>query len=249
MRNRLRWRGISIKGTARWRNPDDDPPRRFQCEWLATLRPLKFNSGYEGRPVGRPGVGIVGRPASRPAEGPRSLAVGVGASVNRHKAGWVDQLVAARHATRAAQHRTVAPSGECVPAGQPPAVRHAEGDRSAPQGSPTSSKPPQRARRSTPPPCGCCASTHTGRTPAFTGRRPRDHGVSPNGTFATSAGDTSPPRERPARAITEVVNATLAARHEHLWGQATTTASDSTKFGAWDHNLLTEWHARTAGRV
>ncbi len=26
--------------------------------------------------------------------------------------------------------------------------------------------------------------------------------------------------------------------------QATTTASDSTKFGAWDQNLLTEWHTR-----
>ena len=49
------------------------------------------------------------------------------------------------------------------------------------------------------------------------------------------------------RAITEVVNATLAVRHDHLWGQATTTASDSTKFGAWDHNLLTEWHARYRG--
>ena len=49
------------------------------------------------------------------------------------------------------------------------------------------------------------------------------------------------------RAITEVVNATLSVRHDHLWGQATTTASDSTKFGAWDHNLLTEWHARYRG--
>jgi hypothetical protein len=49
------------------------------------------------------------------------------------------------------------------------------------------------------------------------------------------------------RAITEVVNATLAARHQHLWGQATTTASDSTKLGAWDQNLLTEWHARYRG--
>ena len=49
------------------------------------------------------------------------------------------------------------------------------------------------------------------------------------------------------RATAQVVNATLAARHEHLWGQATTTASDSTKFGAWDHNLLTEWHARYRG--
>jgi TnpA family transposase len=49
------------------------------------------------------------------------------------------------------------------------------------------------------------------------------------------------------RAITDVVNATLAARHQHLWGQATTTASDSTKLGAWDQNLLTEWHARYRG--
>ena len=49
------------------------------------------------------------------------------------------------------------------------------------------------------------------------------------------------------RAITRIVNATLDVRHEHLWGQATTTASDSTKFGAWDQNLLTEWHARYRG--
>jgi hypothetical protein len=49
------------------------------------------------------------------------------------------------------------------------------------------------------------------------------------------------------RAITEVVNATLAVRHLHLWGEATTTASDSTKFGVWDNNLLTEWHARYRG--
>ena len=49
------------------------------------------------------------------------------------------------------------------------------------------------------------------------------------------------------RAITSIVNATHAARHEHLWGEVTTTASDSTKFGAWDQNLLTEWHARYKG--
>ena len=49
------------------------------------------------------------------------------------------------------------------------------------------------------------------------------------------------------RAITQIVNATHAARHEQLWGEATTTASDSTKFGAWDQNLLTEWHARYRG--
>ena len=49
------------------------------------------------------------------------------------------------------------------------------------------------------------------------------------------------------RAITTVVNATHAARHEHHWGHVTTTASDSTKFGAWDQNLLTEWHTRYRG--
>jgi TnpA family transposase len=49
------------------------------------------------------------------------------------------------------------------------------------------------------------------------------------------------------RAITQIVDATHTARHEQLWGEATTTASDSTKFGAWDQNLLTEWHARYRG--
>jgi len=48
-------------------------------------------------------------------------------------------------------------------------------------------------------------------------------------------------------AITSIVNATHAARHEHHWGHVTTTASDSTKFGAWDQNLLTEWHTRYRG--
>lgn len=49
------------------------------------------------------------------------------------------------------------------------------------------------------------------------------------------------------RAITTIVNATHAARHQHLWGDVTTTASDSTRFGEWDQNLLTEWHARYKG--
>jgi len=39
------------------------------------------------------------------------------------------------------------------------------------------------------------------------------------------------------RAITTVVNAPHDLRHGHIWRQATTTASDSTKFGAWDQNL------------
>jgi TnpA family transposase len=50
-------------------------------------------------------------------------------------------------------------------------------------------------------------------------------------------------------AIREVVNATLRVRSPEIWGQGTTAcASDSKKFGAWDQNLLTEWHARLGGR-
>lgn len=47
----------------------------------------------------------------------------------------------------------------------------------------------------------------------------------------------------------EKVNATLQVRLAHIWGNATTAcASDSKKFGAWDQNLMTEWHARYGGR-
>ena len=50
-------------------------------------------------------------------------------------------------------------------------------------------------------------------------------------------------------AITEVVNAIFQARSTAIWGEATTTcASDSKKFGAWDQNLMTEWHSRYGGR-
>jgi TnpA family transposase len=50
-------------------------------------------------------------------------------------------------------------------------------------------------------------------------------------------------------AIGHVVNATFHARHSHIWGEATTAcASDAKKFGAWDQNLLTEWHVRYGGR-
>ncbi|UJB72243.1 Tn3 family transposase (plasmid) [Acaryochloris sp. 'Moss Beach'] len=56
-------------------------------------------------------------------------------------------------------------------------------------------------------------------------------------------------REHLRNAISEVVNATLKARMEHLWGEATTAcASDSKKFGAWDQNLMTEWHSRYGGK-
>ena len=50
-------------------------------------------------------------------------------------------------------------------------------------------------------------------------------------------------------AVTEVVNGTFAIRHAAIWGEATTScASDSKQFGAYDQNLMTEWHARYGGR-
>jgi hypothetical protein len=46
-------------------------------------------------------------------------------------------------------------------------------------------------------------------------------------------------------AIAAVVNAIFRTRSESIWGEGTTTcASDSKKFGAWDQNLMTEWHIR-----
>jgi TnpA family transposase len=51
------------------------------------------------------------------------------------------------------------------------------------------------------------------------------------------------------QAIIRVVNATLEIRLPQIWGEGTTAcASDSKQFGAWDQNLLTEWHARYNGR-
>ncbi|UCF91238.1 MAG: Tn3 family transposase [Desulfobacterales bacterium] len=51
------------------------------------------------------------------------------------------------------------------------------------------------------------------------------------------------------QAISKVVDATLAVRLPRIWGEATTScASDSKQFGAWDQNLLTEWHLRYGGR-
>lgn len=50
-------------------------------------------------------------------------------------------------------------------------------------------------------------------------------------------------------AISAVVNAILKSRVQDIWGEGTTTcASDSKKFGAWDQNLMTEWHIRYRGR-
>ncbi len=50
-------------------------------------------------------------------------------------------------------------------------------------------------------------------------------------------------------AIRQIVNATLAIRDPSIWGEVgTACASDSKKFGAWDRNLMTEWHVRYKGR-
>jgi len=51
------------------------------------------------------------------------------------------------------------------------------------------------------------------------------------------------------RAIAAVANAIFRVRVPEIWGEGTTAcASDSKKFGAWDQNLMTEWHIRYGGR-
>ena len=50
-------------------------------------------------------------------------------------------------------------------------------------------------------------------------------------------------------AIGEVVNNLFKIRNTKIWGESTTAcASDSKHFGAWDQNLVTEWHNRYYGR-
>ena len=57
-------------------------------------------------------------------------------------------------------------------------------------------------------------------------------------------------RKEPFRqAIAKVVNGVFQVRLARIWGEATTAcASDSKKFGAWDQNLMTEWHVRYGGK-
>jgi hypothetical protein len=54
-------------------------------------------------------------------------------------------------------------------------------------------------------------------------------------------------RENLRRAITRLVNETFAARDPALWGTGTACASDSKRFGSWQSNLMTEYHARYGG--
>jgi TnpA family transposase len=50
-------------------------------------------------------------------------------------------------------------------------------------------------------------------------------------------------------AAVTTTNAILAVRDTRIWGEAgTACASDSKKVGAWDQNLMTEWHVRYNGR-
>lgn len=54
-------------------------------------------------------------------------------------------------------------------------------------------------------------------------------------------------RDNLRRAIARLVNGTFAVRDREWWGSGTACASDSKRFGAWDSNLLTEWHVRYGG--
>ena len=55
-------------------------------------------------------------------------------------------------------------------------------------------------------------------------------------------------KEHLRAAIAQVCNAIFRVREPGLWGEGTTAcASDSKKFGAWDQNLMTEWHVRYGG--
>ncbi len=49
------------------------------------------------------------------------------------------------------------------------------------------------------------------------------------------------------RAIAAVVGETMRGRDPRWWGTGTACASDSKKFGSWESNLMTEWHARYGG--
>ena len=50
-------------------------------------------------------------------------------------------------------------------------------------------------------------------------------------------------------ALAHVANAIFRIRAPRIWGEGTTAcASDAKQFGAWDQNLLTEWHLRYGGR-
>lgn len=69
-----------------------------------------------------------------------------------------------------------------------------------------------------------------------------DHGVTEARLRCTRRNFLS--RDGLRRAIAAVVGETLASRNPRWWGTGTACASDSKKFGSWESNLMTEWHAR-----
>jgi TnpA family transposase len=55
-------------------------------------------------------------------------------------------------------------------------------------------------------------------------------------------------KEHLRNAIAHLASAIFTIRRAEIWGEGTTAcASDSKKFGAWNQNLLTEWHIRYRG--
>nr|WP_281166905.1 Tn3 family transposase [Actinopolyspora halophila] len=54
-------------------------------------------------------------------------------------------------------------------------------------------------------------------------------------------------RDNIRAAVAELVNVTFDARDPRWWGSGTACASDSTKFGSWKSNLMTERHQRYGG--
>jgi TnpA family transposase len=55
-------------------------------------------------------------------------------------------------------------------------------------------------------------------------------------------------KEQLRNAFAHVASAIFEIRRAEIWGEGTTAcASDSKKFGAWNQNLLTEWHIRYRG--
>ncbi len=74
-----------------------------------------------------------------------------------------------------------------------------------------------------------------------------DHGQSHNELIYTRRRYIR--QEHLRAAIIDVANAIFQVRQPHIWGEGTTTcASDSKQFGAWDQNLMTEWHLRYGGK-
>ena len=116
-----------------------------------------------------------------------------------------------------------------------------------------SSERPGAGRRRPPPPLRQRACRRSGQTtsiqPAQTDPRrivaTGEHGETESALRRVRR--THITRENLRRAITRLVNDTFAARDPALWGTGTACAGDSKRFGSWQSNLMTEYHARYGG--